>query len=890
MEAFGVILLLFIAVSLILPWLNLAGIRSRKNEIERLQRDLEQLRRENRRDREEPIARLEPEAKPLVGDVSPDNSSDQAPPPLPKTSMPADVPESKSKEVYDLYFKGRTKVSGTTEETAASPEPTGESKTKQVTASPQEWFSKIAVWVGGVALLMAGFYMIKYSIDSGWLTPAVRVWLTAGFGLALCAGGFVVSLKSTLKGTQRIGQALSGAGVACLYFAAYAAVHLYGFFDPKQGFGCMVLITVLAVALSLKVGAPVALMGLVGGFLTPLLMSTGSADTVMLFNYLFLLFCGAQFLCVRRGWWRLLLLSLVGTYVWSAAVIVWNLSGAIDHLEGAMFFVLGVCFVNGVWAFMGVGRELGASAQNLLAGARFLVWGGGLAQSFLLVWIEGFAGVDMALFSILSIGALLLAIVREKEFVWASWLALAAVIFATLSNPAASLGSWFLWPLGLMLLFYVIGHWRGLDSNMKLSWYWLSALSITALTPVLFANREILAAGAIPFAAFWLVLAVGCGTLLILASEHLLHRDKQCLKEVSSFQLLAVLLLVFGMWTYLPQDYLAYGIGTLLAVSVIYWTRRDLSSLELLIGILSAAWVVVMLPLAGEALAYFFRDELIDAARQDLIAVGAWAIGITAGLISLHFTKEKLEPPYLLLTRCFVGFAGLYGLVASYQFLDQSVMPSSWPETAIEGGLTSILSVLVVLFFRYTTRSTAGYFVGSLLAILAALRIVLFHFFGSGAEGESFFLNALFFQFGIPFFCVALLAWMPSTHRLRHIFQGAAMVLGFVWTSFLVQDYFGGTELFSRASSNTHLYTYSVVWLVLAVVYQALGLWKNQGAIHIGSLVLLLLTVGKVFLIDAAQLEGLFRVLSFLGLGVALIGISFFYNKVVFARSLKAEV
>lgn len=50
------------------------------------------------------------------------------------------------------------------------------------------------------------------------------------------------------------------------------------------------------------------------------------------------------------------------------------------------------------------------------------------------------------------------------------------------------------------------------------------------------------------------------------------------------------------------------------------------------------------------------------------------------------------------------------------------------------------------------------------------------------------------------------------------------------------------------------------------------------------SLILLLVTIGKVFLVDASELEGLFRVLSFLGLGLALIGIGFFYNKVVFAR------
>ena len=118
----------------------------------------------------------------------------------------------------------------------------------------------------------------------------------------------------------------------------------------------------------------------------------------------------------------------------------------------------------------------------------------------------------------------------------------------------------------------------------------------------------------------------------------------------------------------------------------------------------------------------------------------------------------------------------------------------------------------------------------------------------------------------------------------RAFFQIAAMILGYLWVSFLVQDYFGGERLIPSDPGSVQVYTYSVVWLLLAVAYQSIGLWRNQATIHAGSLVLLLLTVGKVFLVDASALEGIFRVFSFLGLGVALIGIGFFYNKVVFAR------
>jgi uncharacterized membrane protein len=175
-----------------------------------------------------------------------------------------------------------------------------------------------------------------------------------------------------------------------------------------------------------------------------------------------------------------------------------------------------------------------------------------------------------------------------------------------------------------------------------------------------------------------------------------------------------------------------------------------------------------------------------------------------------------------------------------------------------------------------------------LLSGVAAFRILTVHLFGNGGLGEGFFWNALLWQFGVPFVAAVAMAWISRGRGYvvaSKVSQIGAMVLGFIWATFLVQDYFGGSHLFGSVDTSTELYTYSLVWLLLAVLYQGIGLWRQIRPLHIGSLILLLLTVGKVFLIDASELEGLYRVLSFLGLGVALIGIGFFYNKVVFVRS-----
>ena len=83
---------------------------------------------------------------------------------------------------------------------------------------------------------------------------------------------------------------------------------------------------------------------------------------------------------------------------------------------------------------------------------------------------------------------------------------------------------------------------------------------------------------------------------------------------------------------------------------------------------------------------------------------------------------------------------------------------------------------------------------------------------------------------------------------------------------------------------NAEIYAYSAVWTVFALVLLALGiLWKSQ-ALRYASLAVLLVTVVKLFLYDMSDLTGLYRVASFLGLGLTLIGIGRVYQRFVFTK------
>ncbi|PXA04945.1 hypothetical protein DDZ13_02985 [Coraliomargarita sinensis] len=877
MELLALLLVLLLVAAAILPWVNLARINRQRDELERLQREVDGLRRQR------------PERAPVrdQGRELPDAPAQQSKPGFPDRVFP------KQPVAGTAPKSGGGESAKTVNETAPPPIPvvaqSAAGAKEKTSGDSQDWFSKIAIWVGSVALLMAGFYMIKYSIDEGLMTPAVRIWLTTGFGALLCVAGFVIGVKSTQIANGRIGQALSGAGIACLYFAAYASVHLYSFLIAGQGFVAMLSVTVLAVVLSLKNGAPVALMGLVGGFLTPWLMSTGSNDTVMLFSYLFLLFCGAQFLCMRRGWWALLLGSLVGTYLWSTVVIVGNLTGTLDNLEGTLIFVLGICLVNAAWVFLAKNGAQGPAGVRLLTGIRCLTWGGGLAQGLVLVLIGGFAAVDMALFSLLSLAALLLAVLKEDDFIWAAWLALSAVAAATVSNASGEWASWLATPLGLMALFFAVGHWRGLSSERPLAWRSVSMAAALLVVPLLYLNREIIVVAVAPSASVWLAISLFWAALLAAAGEHLLRRegDKVVAGGYSAF---AFFLSLFGIWLYLPEEYFAHAAAGFLFAAALYWKWRGFGRSKFVLSVLAGIWALWMLPFAESAVGYFFQEAIHGVVEPGGRSILGWAAGLL-GLVSVWGCFRRVwERPSNQVLAWVLGIVSLVAFVAGYQWLHAQYMPESWTLASALGGLTALLALAAVALsvlksssLRWASRVTAG---------LAGLRVVWLHLGGPGAEGESFFWNALVLQFGVPFSAACALAWRSDREALkgvRQIYQSATMLLGFVWMTFLVQDYYGGSHLLGGPTSSSELYTYSVVWLLLAVAYQAVGLWRDQAAIHVGSLILLLVTVGKVFLVDASELEGLFRVLSFLGLGLALIGIGFFYNKVVFARRVRAD-
>lgn len=170
------------------------------------------------------------------------------------------------------------------------------------------WFN----WAGMLAFAFAVAFFLKYAFDHQWISPVVRVALGAASGVALLFMGG----RLRRRGLRQYAFVLTGGGILILYLAIYAAYDFYRLVNQPSAFLLMVVVTLTAVLLAASWNAlPIAVLGLIGGFLTPLLLSTGRDNQLALFTYVALLDAGVLALAYLKRWRLLNFLSFAATWL-----------------------------------------------------------------------------------------------------------------------------------------------------------------------------------------------------------------------------------------------------------------------------------------------------------------------------------------------------------------------------------------------------------------------------------------------------------------------------------------------------------------------------------------------------------------------------------------------
>lgn len=185
--------------------------------------------------------------------------------------------------------------------------------TSSIAASVLAWFrgGNTIVRVGVVILFIGVAFLLRFAAEHAALPIELRL---AGVALgATVMWGIGWRLRKSRPG---YGLSLQGGGIGVLYLVIFAALRLYALLPAPLAFGLLAALSVLTAMFALLQNAlPLALLAFSGGFLAPVLTSTGQGSHIALFSYYLVLNLGIAWIASRQAWKLLNLIGFGFTFV-----------------------------------------------------------------------------------------------------------------------------------------------------------------------------------------------------------------------------------------------------------------------------------------------------------------------------------------------------------------------------------------------------------------------------------------------------------------------------------------------------------------------------------------------------------------------------------------------
>ncbi len=649
-----------------------------------------------------------------------------------------------------------------------------------------QWLLRI-----GVVILVVGIgFFLRYSVEQGWLTEPARALLAAGAGLTmLVAGTQMLGRKYHL-----FGQGMLGAGIATLYFSAFAAFRFYELIPMETAFGLMIVITLLAGGISVRFNsALVAVLGILGGYGTPVMLSTGVVNFLGLYSYMLILGVGVLGISIWKKWPVLHYLSFVCTYALFFA--------AMDRGYRPVYFWEVLPLLTGFFVLFStmqfLHNQVNGVKSNLLDVLMLLLNAGiYFAVSFRLV----------------------------EQTYGREWMA------------AVTLG---------LAVFY-IGHVvyfmsrSRIDRELLLSFMGLAAFFLAVTVPLILSPE-------------WITVSWSLQALVMLWIA---------LKLKSEFlRQLAYVLYLIVLWRFAAIDLrVQFGVrpgGE--ALPLLDYTLKLVERLVMFgVPIASIAATCRLLSRPGEAASQALeKANDIRGWIRDRWAVRA-AIGVTVVLLFLYLHLELNRTLGYLYDPMRLPMLTLLWLAVCLYLLHEYLADRN---KVLGGLLLAFVGALLAKLFVFDLPSWA-----------LAPETLLY-------GGVYSFRDASFrlFDFGV------IIAFMVLAYRLiSGRGQGKDMGAGFGVAALAL------LFLYATLEVNTFLGVYvpglrsggiSILWSLFALGFILAGILKDVRPLRYAGLLLFAVVAGKVFFVDLARLEQIYRIIAFVLLGILVLCGSLLYLK-----------
>jgi uncharacterized membrane protein len=695
----------------------------------------------------------------------------------------------------------------------------------------QNWAS----WVGGIILLLGICFFLEYAWEQGWIrpSPAARVAVAALLGAGLCAGGEWLWRKRM----RELAGTLHGTGIAVLIATFFGANR---YFDPPVfsrgvAFAGVGIAAALGIALALRVNVlAVAALALIGAYLSPAVLSSGEDKSIELLSYLAIL-AAAQWVisflkATRAGqndrrfqWLSLRWLALIGSFVWFFA---WwyGIGQRNDHLTLALAFV--------GFVYAGFTIEIFATLQVALA--RLPTGDDTADRSFASVLNRPLgpraADAGLAVFALITTAV--------------SFFALFVLLHTEPRRVLAALA------IGLALVQAAIA---ATTLSRALMWSALlqSAALLTLAAPLYLDHFSITIA--------WLALAAAIATL--------------------AWQL------------NLPA---ARGWATLLLLlSVLRLAAFDASSptMRTIVATIANQPITHWLALAWSTAVLFHLVAWMAPRRGTWPVVDEWLEGAwqnkrrLAGKIALDYqTRPRAAPNELPQSDALGIFLAGAGTIL---FLLASA--SQWAGSVLT--LLALVWLAPIVILAPLARRLWYAKQAALLVIAIALHWLI------SDNGDPLLAawnnpsrDATLPLFNLSALCIVVIcAAVFQLARMRLMGEldaakSVAIIAALLFAAATFECWRFVDFLATRGPAIADVpmvkqMAMSVLWSLIGFAAVLLGFWKDIRPLRICALVLLGVTVAKIFVIDMKNVQAVWRILSFIALGSLLLGVSYLYHQ-----------